>query len=58
MENSYKYNQRKSNLNTLYVQTVRQNIYQHKSFRSFWSPDFEVNSKRTLSLNPKLNDPK
>ena len=30
--------------NTLYIQTVPQNIYQHKSFSSFWSPDFEVNS--------------
>ena len=29
---------------TLYIHTVPQNIYQHKSF-SFWSPDFEVNSK-------------
>ena len=31
--------------NTLYVQTVPQNIYQHMSFSSFWSPDFEVKSK-------------
>ena len=30
---------------TLYVQTVHQNIYQHKSFSSFWSQDFEVKSK-------------
>ena len=29
---------------TLYVQTFPQNIYQHKSFGSIWSPDFEVNS--------------
>ena len=43
---------------TLYVQTVPQNIYQHKSFSSFWSQDFEVESKWTLSLNPKLNNPK
>ena len=43
---------------TLYVQTVPQNIYQHKSFSSFWSSDFEVKSKWTLSLNPKLNNPK
>ena len=44
MENSYTI---KESLiyNTLYVQTVPQNIYQHKSFR-------------TLSLNPKLNNPK
>ena len=44
--------------NTLYIQTVPQNIYQHKSFSSFLSPDFEVNSKCSLSLNPKLNNPK
>ena len=57
MENSYTI---KESLiyNTLYVQTVPQNIYQHKSFSSFWFPDFEVNSKLTLSLNPKLNNPK
>ena len=42
----------------LYVQTVSKNIYQRKSFSSFWSPDFEVKSKWTLSLNPKLNNPK
>ena len=30
----------------------------HKSLSSFWFPDVEVNSKWTLSLNPKLNDPK
>ena len=29
---------------TLYVQTVPQNVYQHKSFSSFWSQDFEVKS--------------
>ena len=57
MENSYTI---KESLiyNTLYVQTVPQNIYQHKSFSSFWSPDFEVKSKWTLRLNPKLNNPK
>ena len=33
------------NYSTLNVQTVPQNIYQHNSFSSFWSPDFEVNSK-------------
>ena len=57
MENSYTI---KESLiyNTLYVQTVPQYIYQHKSFSSFWAPDFEVNSKWTLSLNPKLNNPK
>ena len=57
MENSYTI---KESLiyNTLYVQTVPQNIYQHKSFSSFWFLDFEVNSKWTLSLNPKLNNPK
>ena len=43
---------------TFWVQTVPQNIYHHKSFSSFWSPDFEVKSKWTLSLNPKLNNPK
>ena len=42
----------------LYVQTVPQNIYQYKSCSSFWSPDFKVKSKWTLSLNPKLNNPK
>ena len=44
MENSYTINE---NLiyNTFYVQTVPQNIYQLKSFSSFWSPDFEVKSK-------------
>ena len=26
---------------TLYVQTVPQNIYQHKPISSFWFPDFE-----------------
>ena len=40
----------------LYVQAVPQNIYQHKSFSSFWSPDFVVKSKWTPSLNPKLNN--
>ena len=44
--------------NTLYIQTVPQNIYQHKSFSSFWSPDFEDKFKWTRSLNPKLNNPK
>ena len=44
--------------NTLYIQTVPQNIYQHKSFSSFWSPDLEVNSKWKLRLNQKLNYPK
>ena len=44
--------------NTLYVQTVPQNIYQHMSFSSFLSPGFEVKSKWTQSLNPKLNNPK
>ena len=43
---------------TLYVQTDTQNIYEHKSFSSFWSPDFEVKSKWTLSLNQKLYNPK
>ena len=43
---------------TLWVQTVPNNKYQHKSFSSFYSPDFEVKSKWTLSLNPKLNNPK
>ena len=43
---------------TFWVQTVAQNIYQQESFSSFWSPDFEVNSKWTLSLNPNLNNPK
>ena len=43
---------------TLYIQTVPQNIYQHESFSSFWSPDFVVNIKWTRSLNPKLNNPK
>ena len=39
----------------LYVQTVPQTIYQHKTFSSFWSSDIEVNSKWTLILNPTLN---
>ena len=43
---------------TFYVKTVPQNIYQHKFCSSFWTPDFETNSKWTLSLNPKLNNPK
>ena len=30
---------------TLYVQTVRQNIYQHKFCHRFGFPDFEANSK-------------
>ena len=30
---------------TLYVQTVPQTIYQHKSLGSVWSPDFEVTFK-------------
>ena len=57
MENSYTI---KESLiyNTLYVQTVPQNIYQHKSLSSFWFPDFEVKSKWKLSLNPKLKHPK
>ena len=42
----------------VYVQIVTLNIYQHEFCNSFWSPDFEVNSKWTLSLNPKLNNPK
>ena len=29
----------------LYVQTVPQNIYQHKFCSSFWSQDFEASSK-------------
>ena len=57
MENIYKI---KAGLiySALYVQTIPKNIYQHKSFSSIWYPDFEVKSKWTLSLNPKLNDPK
>ena len=39
---------------TLYVQAVPQNIYQHKSFSSFWSPGFEVNPEWTPTLNPKI----
>ena len=42
MENSYT---SKESLiyNTLYVQTVPQNIYQHKSFSSFWSQILKIN---------------
>ena len=29
--------------NTLYVQTVPQNIYQHKSLSSFWSQILKIN---------------
>ena len=29
---------------TVYVQTVPQIIYQHKTFSSVWSPAFEVNA--------------
>ena len=54
----YLFNQRKSNLQYLICPNCPQNIYQHKSFSSFWSPDSEVKSKWTLSLNPKLNNPK
>ena len=57
MENSYTIKE-SLNYNTFYVQTVPQNIYQHKSFSGFWSPDFEDKSKWSQSLNPKLNNPK
>ena len=42
MENSYTI---KESLiyNTLYVWTVPQNIYQHKSFSSFWSKILKIN---------------
>ena len=42
MENSYTI---KESLiyNTLYVRTVPQNIYQHKSFSSFWSQILKIN---------------
>ena len=42
MENSYTI---KESLiyNTLYVQTVPQNYYQHKSFSSFWSQILKIN---------------
>ena len=57
MDNIYT-NKKSLIYSTLYIQTVPQKIYQHKSFSSFWSPEFEVNSKWTLSLNPKLINPK
>ena len=54
MENSYTI---KEGLiySTLYVQTVPQNIYQHKLGSSFGSPDFEVMITKSES---KLNNPK
>ena len=48
----YVCNQRKSNLQC--AQTVPQNIYHHKFFSSFWSPDFEVKSKWALNSVQKF----
>ena len=39
---------------TFYVQTVPQNIYQHKSFSSFLSPDFEVTLYESNTECPKV----